>query len=1003
MSDTCRNCSRLLGRADRFCGTCGEPTARFAWKGPDRDEWFQCSGKIALPGARPAVTISLRNDGVLPLGVGIASDTFQSPPPWLDDGRLREITASAYILEPGEARALEIPLRPKAIEAALQPAGVRDGPRVPLSHSIRLVTTAALPKGTQALLPQTFEIIVAIARVPWLNPPGVHFPYVAAEHLAAGLVCELELVNDSADDIILTDLKLADADALTGIESIEGTSLIPDLPAVKGTNVAAGKRMKLPLVFRDPGAHMPGVARWFNFEVSVGLRSPLHDEDQAVQAVVQGFVGNGPRLECRSPLNLSCERRFADWTAEIELYNPAPIPVRLESITAVDEGGRPRTSPDWLVIGEQDAAMGQLVPGHGTQVLRLRIEPARRPRDEWAKEVCTRRVRISHDGHPAGQIIEVTVQARLGEVVLPRNVVLGVDFGTSNSTVWLVSGESQDEGLAVEVPSVPKRDRMASAMYYRGPRTDRTFDYGLLALRQADVEPRNLVRGVKTLINQHKRQEHYFVAGASGYVRMHATDLLSDFIGELHRRANRNINELGAGRRTDFGFPDVGEVIVPRAVFTHPVGPSPSMIEALHKAAVRQGLIEPAMGLDDFRESRCVDEATAAIIAYVWLRALDRLAPHAGESDHERILCVDIGGGTMDVAAAEIQDFQKYRSTGAQVTIRLRASEGDSRFGGDHVDQLIAKQALASLGERAAARQIELPMRVLTEAIGYAESFSGFRDWYDHNQHLWPNLSQDDLQKIYSRVGQLRAAVEEQKKTFDGLRDFKFAFNPGDLHGRGDAAVLSEQLEVVLPGADVASMMLNELVSRLSIIDKVCRRAEWRLSDIDTVLLTGQTNYYRGYCEAVEAYIQQERAPELAPLHMVTPGKQSALCPKGCVALGAAIWGVSQILLEGWLAIDCEVAKKLTFDLQMMRGPGQYRPIEGLTQGKAFPAVGVVPLPPGRMITSLTLYCDGRPYADITVPEATSTLRVEVRGPRDILVYAGDDPKGYVAACRDVG
>ena len=1000
MSEPCRKCEKPLGRADRFCGTCGEPTARLAWKGTDRDEWSTGSGKIPLTIAGGAVAIVLRNEGVNPLAVGITSDTLDVAPPWLDVPALRD-TRFPIFLDAGEERALKIPLVPPQIDAALQPAGVNDGTRVSLSHPIRLVTTAALPAGTH---PPVFEVLLAIARVPWIDPPGVHFPYLAAEHLAGpGLICELELVNDSADEISLSDLRLSDADALSGIGTVDCATIIRELPAIKGKTLGAGKRLKLPLVLQDPGGHTDGEARWFNIDVAVALHSPIHDDDQIVQAVVQGFIGRGPRLECKSSRTLICERQFADWTAKIEIYNPAPIPVRIEAVTTVDGEGKSRPSPDWLTMEGQSAAAGLLVPAHSTHVFELRIEPARRPRDERSKEICTRHVRITHDGHPAGDVIEVTVQARLGEVVLPTNVVLGVDFGTSNSTVWLVSTETEDEGLAVEIPSAPKRDRMASAMYYRGPRADRTFDYGVLALRQSDIEPRNLVRGVKTLINQQKRQEHHFVAGTTGYVRMHATELLSDFIGELHRRANRNINELGARRRTEFGFPSVGEVMVPRAVFTHPVGPSPAMIAALHRAAVNQGLIEEAMDLEDFQTSRCVDEATAAIVAYVWLRALGRLQGHANEADQERVLCVDIGGGTMDVAAAEIRDFEQYQLTGAQVTVRLRASEGDSRFGGDHVDQLIAKSAIEALGRRASELQIDLPMRVLIAAAEYSESFSGFRDWYDHNQHLWHALSQEDLQRIYARVGQLRAAVEEQKKSFDGLRDFKFPFNPGDLQGRGAAAVISEQIEVVLPGPGVAAMMLNELQTRLSIIDKVCRRAEWRLSDIDTVLLTGQTNYYQGYCDAVEAYLQQGRSPESTPLNVVTPSKQSALCPKGCVALGAAVWGVSQIAIEGWLTIDCEVARQMTFDLQMLRGPGRFVPIEGLTSGATFPARGEVLFPPGKLITALTLYRDGRPYVDIAVPEATSKLTVEVRGPRDIWIFAGDDREPRLAACRDVG
>jgi len=87
-----------------------------------------------------------------------------------------------------------------------------------------------------------------------------------------------------------------------------------------------------------------------------------------------------------------------------------------------------------------------------------------------------------------------------------------------------------------------------------------------------------------------------------------------------------------------------------------------------------------------------LNEPTAAALAY----GLDKL------KDRSRVAVYDLGGGTFDLSILEMQDG----------VFQVLATHGDTRLGGDDVDQMIINYLLDGLGELTA----EMKMRFLEEA-----------------------------------------------------------------------------------------------------------------------------------------------------------------------------------------------------------------------------------------------------------------------------------------------
>jgi molecular chaperone DnaK len=272
--------------------------------------------------------------------------------------------------------------------------------------------------------------------------------------------------------------------------------------------------------------------------------------------------------------------------------------------------------------------------------------------------------------------------------------VIGIDLGTTNSCVAIVSG-----GDPVVIPNAEGNRTTPSivALTEKGERL-----VGQIAKRQAITNPENTIFSIKRLMGRKFR---------------------SDEVNEAKKRLPYHIVEAQNGdahvetRGKNFSPPEISAMIlqkmrqtaedhlgekVSEAVITVPAYFDDSQRQATKDAGQIAGLTV----------LRIINEPTAAALAYGLEKKKD-----------ERIAVYDLGGGTFDVSILEI----------GEGVFEVKSTNGDTFLGGDDfdlrvMDWLIAefkkdqgidlkndKMALQRLKEAAEKAKIELSSSMETE------------------------------------------------------------------------------------------------------------------------------------------------------------------------------------------------------------------------------------------------------------------------------------------------
>ncbi|GAA1162752.1 molecular chaperone DnaK [Kitasatospora gansuensis] len=209
--------------------------------------------------------------------------------------------------------------------------------------------------------------------------------------------------------------------------------------------------------------------------------------------------------------------------------------------------------------------------------------------------------------------------------------VVGIDFGTTNSSIAMLAGE--------DVRLIPNAEGALTTPSVVAVTADGEILVGTAARRQAIANPESTVRSVKLRLGT-----EWTIA--PGGVRMTAEDVA----GHILRRLREDV-EAYTGQS-------------PRlAVMTVPANFDLVQRAALVETANRAGL----------NVMRVLNEPTAAALTYGLSRVEDA-----------SVLVFDLGGGTLDVTLLEIGDG----------VVEVKATCGDTHLGGDDWDQRIVRHLL---------------------------------------------------------------------------------------------------------------------------------------------------------------------------------------------------------------------------------------------------------------------------------------------------------------------
>ncbi len=234
--------------------------------------------------------------------------------------------------------------------------------------------------------------------------------------------------------------------------------------------------------------------------------------------------------------------------------------------------------------------------------------------------------------------------------------ILGIDLGTTNSAMSVMDG---GEPKVLENQEGNRTTPSIVAMSKANERLS-----GLLAKRQAVVNPKNTIFSVKRLIGRKwsdaevqrdsKWLPYEIKESTSGGVDVKMGDrwYTPEEISSMILQKLKADAEAKLGEKVD------------EAVITVPAYFDDSQRQATKNAGEIAG----------FKVRRIINEPTAAAFAY-----------GANRMKNEKIAVYDFGGGTFDISVLEIG----YDAESKEQTVEVRATGGDTHLGGDDFDKRI--------------------------------------------------------------------------------------------------------------------------------------------------------------------------------------------------------------------------------------------------------------------------------------------------------------------------
>ncbi|MGD9676111.1 MAG: molecular chaperone DnaK [Candidatus Bipolaricaulia bacterium] len=349
-----------------------------------------------------------------------------------------------------------------------------------------------------------------------------------------------------------------------------------------------------------------------------------------------------------------------------------------------------------------------------------------------------------------------------------KEKIIGIDLGTTNSCVAVL------EGGAPEIITNSEGERITPSVVAFTDTGERLV--GRLARRQAITNPLHTVSSIKREMGT----DHRIKISVNGTTTEYSPEQISAMI--LQKMKQDAEAHLG------------GKVV--KAVITVPAYFNDSQRQATKDAGTIAGL----------EVMRIINEPTAAALAY----GLDK--------QHEQtILVYDLGGGTFDVSILEIGDG----------VFDVRATDGDTRLGGDDFDQ-----------------------RIL--------------DWLKDEFRKDTGIA---LSKDPSAMQRLRDAAEAAKKELSSRMEttINLPYLTADSTG-------PKHLEKKLSRAKFESMIADYLDRTISIVDATLRAAGKESKDIDQVVLVGGSTRIPKVQELVAKRIPGKINREINPDEVVAAG-----------------------------------------------------------------------------------------------------------------------------------
>ena len=381
---------------------------------------------------------------------------------------------------------------------------------------------------------------------------------------------------------------------------------------------------------------------------------------------------------------------------------------------------------------------------------------------------------------PRHREVQVTLTAT-GVASLPAYTgMVGIDFGTSNSCISLLSPGGEVQPLVLDPAAHDREERLIlpSCVYWSAPPSPdnlRDCTIGQPALSRAGnpLYARSIATSIKRKLGRREPE------------RILGVPLLPQ---EIAARIIRHLIDAAEDK--------LGQT-VSRAVVTVPANFTPPQVRATVQACALAGL----------------DEAVVArnLMAEPVGAALDYLATSGQRAaDSPYSLVYDFGGGTLDISIIH------FHRVGDVQRLDVLATKGDTAFGGDDLTETLRREL---------QRRAEADLRATVPA---------------DPPERWDSIPSGELYRChYENYTALRKLAEDMKRELSEQQESKAGCDLLVLRGR-DAQTIFHGYTV--KRTEYETLIRPRLKETRRLVDRALRAAGLREDQIKLVLLVGKSS-----------------------------------------------------------------------------------------------------------------------------------------------------------------
>jgi len=432
----CLRCGANVSNADDYCGFCGAPLR----------ELSLTPARIVLREDLQGADIKIRSRGVFGASFVLRASDIRHFPAWL---KHVDNADSSTTLARGEEKTLSLSFAPEALPSG---SARENHERARGHHVVELLTDSLVWDNiNHCAARKTLRLELAAQSKPRARPEVISYRFLPSHLIESDKLRahRVKVINEGGHAIDLVSITVREAplgksDNLPRIDA-EAIVVVPPLVRAHRLEPDGVYDAKFALKLEEGAlakyAPKNGLAL-FAAELVFSFRGKSKD----AVARIEGVVGLAPTLSHSDEVENIIRAAGGPAPGHISFKNTGSIALRISGFEVLLDDQSPVQKRDWLTVSGLKS--GTLLPAGGEHSIDLWVDPQVRTPDTMDMAWDKRIVRVYHDGESThhddegNAYIDTPISAELGTIRALSGAVVGVDFGTSNSSVCLLHGQS---------------------------------------------------------------------------------------------------------------------------------------------------------------------------------------------------------------------------------------------------------------------------------------------------------------------------------------------------------------------------------------------------------------------------------------------------------------------------------------------------------------------------------------------------------------------------------